>query len=96
MLFRSLSGLLGAVLGASLAVVERREAETAETLKSFKNLRKNYDFRLSGPSWDASRSSLGASWGPLGPSLGCLGPILGHLGDIWAVLEGSSRPPEAS
>ena len=26
------------------------------------------EFCLSGPSWDASRSSLGASWGPLGPS----------------------------
>ena len=91
-----LSELSWGLLGASWAVVERREAETAETLKPFKNLREIDDFCLSGPSGDASRSSLGASWGPLWPSLGCLGPILGHLGAIWAVLGGSSRPPEAS
>ena len=54
------------------------------------------DFGRFGLSREASWSSLGVSWGPLGPSIGRLGPILGHVGAIWAVLGGSSRPPETS
>ena len=91
-----LLGRLGAVLGASWAVLERRKFENARRPKTSKKPMKINDFGLLGPSRDASRSSLGASWGPLGPPISSLGPILGHVGAIWAVLGGSSRPPEAS
>ena len=86
--------LLRAVLGASSAVVERREAEKAKTLKSVNQLRKLCVFCPSGPYWDASLSSQGDSWGPLGLSVGCLGPILSRLGLIWVVLGDSSGAPK--
>ena len=54
------------------------------------------DFGRFGLSREASWSSFVVSWGPLGPSIGRLGPFLGHVGAIWAVLGGSSRPPETS
>ena len=52
-------GRLGAVVGASWAVLERRDEEKARTLKSFKNQMEINDFGLLGPlgrvlglSWD--------------------------------------------
>ena len=65
-------GALGAILGASWAVLGRRKAENAQMPKSFKNLRKINEFGF-----------FGLPGGPLGGLLGRLG---GLLGASWAVL----------
>ena len=69
-------GRLGTVLGASWAVLERRDDEKARTLKSFKHL--------------FGKSMILASWGPLGKNLGarlgCLGGLLGRLEAVLGVL----------
>ena len=94
-------GDLGAILGASWAVLSRRKAEKKQILKSFKNVLNINDLGLFGPSWRASWRPLGPSWRPLGGLLGRLGGFLGglggilnplgrlggHLGPYWADLE---------
>ena len=76
-------GRLGALLEASWAVFERREAEKARRPKSFQNFRKTDDFGLLGLSSEASWKPLGALLGPLG----CLlGPFGGFLGPSWGIL----------
>ena len=69
-------GRLGAILGASWAVLERRKADNARRPSTFKTIGKSLTFT----SWGL----LGLSWGPLGGLLGRLGAVLGAS---WAVLE---------
>ena len=78
-----LFGRLGAVLGASWAVLERRKAERARSPKTSKKPMKINDFGFLGPSWEASWMPLGPSWRPLGPS----GGHLERFGAIWSRLK---------
>ena len=57
----SFVGRLGAILGASWAVLERPEAEKARTQKTLKKHMKFNDFGSSGPSWEVCWRLLGAS-----------------------------------
>ena len=75
---------LGAILGASWVVLERREAETARMPKSFNHLRKINDFCLLGTSWQGSWRPLGAS----GSHLGRFGAILWRIGALLDHIEG--------
>ena len=78
-------GRLGAVIGASWSVLERRKLEKSRTPKTLKITMKINDLGILEASWEASWSALGASWRPLGPSwghLGRLGALLGRLGGL--------------
>ena len=107
-LMRPLGGLLGrlgAVLGASWAVFERRKPEKARKPKTSKKTMNINDFGFLGPSWEASWKPLGASWRHLGPSGGHLerlraifrrlGALLDRLGSFlgasWLVFGPPSR-----
>ena len=57
-----LLGRLGAVLGGSWAVLERRKAEKAKMPKTSKKPMEINDFGFVGPSLEGSWRSLGASW----------------------------------
>ena len=104
-----LLGRLGAILGASWAVLERREAEEARTPKSFKKQLEINEFSLLGPSWECSWRPLGAScrpFGPFGRHLGRLGAIVRRVGafldcseslglttEVQGIARGSSQQP---
>ena len=92
--FWGLLGRLGAIIGAFWAALERREAEQAETRKTFKPQRRSMKLA----SWGPLGGPLGVILGRLRGALGCLEAILGVLersfGDSWpswAVL-GASWP----
>ena len=84
-------GRLREVLGASWTLLERREAESVKTSKTFKNLWKSHDFCFLGLSWEASWRHPEASWRHLGPSGGNiwrLGIIFRRLGALLGCLGG--------
>ena len=90
-----LLGSLGAIVGASWAVLKRREAEKTRTPKPFNNLRRSMIFASPGPFWECSWSFLGASRRRLGPSGGNLGRpevIFWRFEALLGCLSGLLRP----